>query len=674
MSLVRKGKINSMAVAGDGSDQSLEHTPTWALATVCFIIISVSLFIEHAIHLLSNWLKRHKKIALFGAVEKLKSELMLLGFMSLFLVVTQDYITKICIPANIADIMLPCRKEDASDEDQEDSAVAVDSCSAKGKVALVSEDAIHQLHIFIFVLAAMQIVFSTVTMGLGRAKTRRWKAWEKETQTTEYLVANVFFVANDLSAAGDGRQRPTPDAGDPHSVVAVDNFLSLPLSLSSPLSRGDSPPAPPPPTSAPAGRPPATPLSLFPFLSLLLSPAAPRPLASPRLARGAWGGGRTGQAGMPGVGGGGRKEKRERGIAGGRPAGAGAGGESPRERGEEREWGRERKSPAAVTDRGLDVGRRRRDGSPASVTCGGKIAGDGEDFGQFFKSVAKVDYLTLRHGFIAAHLSAMHNSFNFQQYIERSLDEDFSIVVGISPLMWFIVVILLLLDVHGWYVYSWLSYVPVLIVLAVGTKLEIIVARMALQIKQQNSVTIGTPLVKPNDDLFWFGKPNFVLTLLHYILFVNAYELAFTVWITVVCSYITLPLYALVTQMGSEFKSKVVEEQVGGIIKRWLAEVRERRKQQEAEQPLQSARPSNLSPEWSSRFPSSTSATEVHPFIRKKPCVVEITEEQEQEEQEERQIQRQSREAVTQEASSSYSRGPHQRVKVEIGVKRGDQS
>lgn len=58
------------------------------------------------------------------------------------------------------------------------------------------------------------------------------------------------------------------------------------------------------------------------------------------------------------------------------------------------------------------------------------------------------------------------------------------------------------------------------IVLAVGTKLEIIVARMALQIKQQNSVIIGTPLVKPNDDLFWFGKPKFVLTLLHYILFV----------------------------------------------------------------------------------------------------------------------------------------------------------
>ncbi|KAF4382161.1 hypothetical protein F8388_008647, partial [Cannabis sativa] len=140
---------------------------------------------------------------------------------------------------------------------------------------------------------------------------------------------------------------------------------------------------------------------------------------------------------------------------------------------------------------------------------------------RFSNSVAKVDYLTLRHGFIEAHLSARHDSFNFQQYIERSLEEDFRIVVGISPPMWFLVVILLLVDVHGWHVYSWLSYVPILIVLVLGTKLEVIVARMALQMKEQNNnVIIGAPLVKPNDNLFWFGKPKFVLTLLHYTLFV----------------------------------------------------------------------------------------------------------------------------------------------------------
>ncbi|KAM6593352.1 hypothetical protein CsatA_001055 [Cannabis sativa] len=496
--------------AGDGSAISLEHTPTWALAVVIFGFISTSLLIEHSIHTLSQWLKRHKKTALQGAVEKLQSELMLLGFISLLLAITQDYISKICIPASVADTMLPCPKHDpltptTSSQKyqlitrqllaQKSDEVSADSCTVQGKVALVSNEAIHQLHIFIFVLAAMQIVYSTLTMALGRVKMKRWKAWEKETQTTEYLVANDPYRFRFTRQTTFGRRH-------------VNNCTE---------------------TS-----------------SILL-------------------------------------------------------------------W----------------------------IKC---------FFRQFSNSVAKVDYLTLRHGFIEAHLSARHDSFNFQQYIERSLEEDFRIVVGISPPMWFLVVILLLVDVHGWHVYSWLSYVPILIVLVLGTKLEVIVARMALQMKEQNNnVIIGAPLVKPNDNLFWFGKPKFVLTLLHYTLFVNAFELAFFIWVSIqfgvdscyhvhnailvtrvvlavtvqiVCSYFTLPLYALVTQMGSEFKNKVVEEQLGVIIKQWLTEVRNRRRKQQ-EQSIQFF--STLSSEWSPRLSGAT--TEVLPIPLNKSPRREIIEE-----------------------------------------------
>lgn len=57
------------------------------------------------------------------------SELMLLGFISLFLAVTQDYIVKICIPANQADNMLPCRKKAHEDEDAaEDESCSADVC------------------------------------------------------------------------------------------------------------------------------------------------------------------------------------------------------------------------------------------------------------------------------------------------------------------------------------------------------------------------------------------------------------------------------------------------------------------------------------------------------------------------------------------------------------------
>nr|KJB64559.1 hypothetical protein B456_010G055900 [Gossypium raimondii] len=73
-------------------------------------------------------------------------------------------------------------------------------------------------------------------------------------------------------------------------------------------------------------------------------------------------------------------------------------------------------------------------------------------FRQFFGSVIKVDYLTLRHGFII-------------KYIKRSLDDDFKVVVGISPIIWFIAVLFLLAYTHGWYSYLWLPFIPLIILL-----------------------------------------------------------------------------------------------------------------------------------------------------------------------------------------------------------------
>ncbi|KAJ8535536.1 hypothetical protein K7X08_023256 [Anisodus acutangulus] len=466
-----------MAGGGGGStsnpSRTLLDTPTWALATVCFIFIFLGIFIEHLIHLLCHWLKKHRKTALFEAVEKLKSVLMQLGFLSLLLAVIQRPISKICIPNKIANSMLPCnravldstktikgfehfsnssspflfsrhQRELASIENSKDY------CGSRGMTSFMSQSGINQLNNFIFVLAIMQIVYSVVTMALGRAKMKRWKTWEKETQTIEHMAAN-----------------------DPNRF---------------------------------------------------------------RFTR-------------------------------------------------ETTFGRRHVSKFTNTSTQL------------WIKC---------FFRQFFHSVAKVDYLTLRHGFITAHLSS-NNAFNFQKYIERSLEDDFKVVVGISPFMWLVVVIFLLVDVHGWNVYLWVSFLPLITVLVIGTKLETIVAQMALQLETQDTVIIGSPLVQPNDNLFWFNQPQFVLTLLHYTLFINAFELAFFIWVTwqfgirscyhehveiivirvvlalmvqVLCSYITLPLYALVTQMGSHFKRALLEEHIMQAIKQWHTEVKRKKKKQ----------------------------------------------------------------------------------------------
>ncbi|KAL6574820.1 hypothetical protein OROMI_012105 [Orobanche minor] len=99
--------------AGNGGSGavSLEHTPTWAVATVCFFIISISIILEHSIHLLMNWLKRRHKTVLYDAFGRLKSELMLLGFLSLLLAATQKSISRICIPHEVANRLLPCGRE-----------------------------------------------------------------------------------------------------------------------------------------------------------------------------------------------------------------------------------------------------------------------------------------------------------------------------------------------------------------------------------------------------------------------------------------------------------------------------------------------------------------------------------------------------------------------------------
>lgn len=101
-------------------------------------------------------------------------------------------------------------------------------------VSLVSDDALHQLHIFVFFLAVFHVAFSALTMSLGRAKvwlvltsccfpfpqkterfcfytsyhtnkhsvlfslsmqTRIWKEWEKETcsPTYEFVNGSIYF-------------------------------------------------------------------------------------------------------------------------------------------------------------------------------------------------------------------------------------------------------------------------------------------------------------------------------------------------------------------------------------------------------------------------------------------------------------------------------------------------
>ncbi|RDX62926.1 MLO-like protein 6, partial [Mucuna pruriens] len=318
-----------------------------------------------------------------------------------------------------------------------------------GKVPFVSSVAIHQLHIFIFVLAVFHVLYCILTLALGRAKMRRWKRWEEETKTAQYQFSHDperFRFARETSF---GRR---------HLSFWTQN----------------------------------------PFLI----------------------------------------------------------------------W----------------------------IVC---------FFRQFVRSVPKVDYLTLRHGFMMAHLGPhSHQKFDFRKYIKRSLEEDFKVVVEIRfctylcSLRLFLFGILNCLLQSGssqyffscstrmvsWYSYLWLPFAPLIIILLVGTKLQVIITKMGQRIQQRGEVVKGMPLVQPGDDLFWFNKPRLVLYLINFVLFQLQFgmkscfhsqiedvviRISMGILVQFLCSYVTLPLYALVTQMGSTMKPTIFNKRVARALKNW---------------------------------------------------------------------------------------------------------
>ncbi|KQJ99928.1 MLO-like protein 1 [Brachypodium distachyon] len=449
---------------GGGKAKPLEFTPTWIVASVCSVIVIISLLFERLLHRLGKRLKQSRKKPLFEALLKVKEELMLLGFISLLLNVLQGPMGKVCVDRSVMRHLLPCKppprqlnKTKHLGVDAVFTAVvggarrllagasaSDDYCLKKGKVPILSAEAVHQLHIFIFFLAVTHFFLSAVTVLLGIAQTRNWRHWEKKIQ------------ANDESA--------------PEMIKHVQEFKFI----------------------------------------------------------------------------------------------------QDHFKGHRRRW---------------------------------RIFGWMRSFfKQLYGSVTVADYTTMRLGFIMKHCKG-NPKFNFYNYMIRALEADFKKVVGISWYLWAMLMIFLLLNVHGWYVYIWISVVPFIMLLLVGSKMEHIITELAYEVAQKHTAIQGDLVVAPSDDFFWFHRPKLVLLLIHIVLFQNAFEIAFFLWLLVtygfkscimgkpayaitrvvisvvsqlLCGYSTLPLYAIVSQMGNSFKKSIFDENVTEGLVNWAEKARRR--------------------------------------------------------------------------------------------------
>lgn len=421
----------------EGESASLERTPTWAVATVFLILITISVLIEHALHLLAKYLGRKRRKSLLQALNKIKSDLLLLGFISLSMTMLEKQIASICIPKGVTESFLPCQTL-TTDEEEEPK------CAENGKMSLISAAGVQELQVLIFFLAFFHVLSSFLTFSLGAAKMKRWEHWEAETKTMEYQFSNDPRRFQFIHQTSFGRRHLR--------YWSELRLLRLPVS----------------------------------FLR------------------------------------------------------------------------------------------------------------------QFIGSVYRVDYFTLRHGFITAHFNEGKN-FDFQKYLKRALEKDFEVVVGMRLWIWIFSVLYIFFNAYVFRNYAWLPFIPLVILLVVGTKLQGIITKMCLDTSDKSHVIRGTLLVRPSDHFFWFDRPNLLLHLMHLVLFQNSFQLAFFTWswykfglrscfhrktedivirlvmgvmIPILCGYVTLPLYALVTQMGTSMGSSVFPEAVVGGLKRWRAKAR----------------------------------------------------------------------------------------------------
>ncbi|KAI3774987.1 hypothetical protein L1987_49554 [Smallanthus sonchifolius] len=444
--------------------RSLALTPTWSVATVLTIFIVVSLLVERSIHRLSNWLKKTNRKPLLAAVEKMKEELMLLGFISLLLTATSSIISNICIPSKFYDsAFAPCTRSEVDEEMGNNKRklfmsflyphrrvlnVLNENTCQKDYEPFVSYEGLEQLHRFIFVMAITHVSYSCLTMLLAVVKIHSWRKWEDEAQVDRH------DVLTEISRNKTMRRQSTIAKFQSSNSLVINGFFT---------------------------------------------------------------------------------------------------------------W----------------------------MIC---------FFRQFGHSVVRADYLTLRKAFILNH--NLTSKYDFHSYMIRSMEEEFQRIVGVSGPLWGFVVAFMLFNVKGSNLYFWIAIIPITLVLLVGTKLQHVIATLALESAGITGYVTETRL-KPRDELFWFKKPELLLKLIHFILFQNAFELASFFWFwwqfgynscfiknhmlvymrlilgfvsQFLCSYSTLPLYALVTQMGTNYKAALIPQRIRDTIHGWGKEARRRRR------------------------------------------------------------------------------------------------
>eukprot|EP00217_Crustomastix_stigmatica_P011919 CAMPEP_0183799224 /NCGR_PEP_ID=MMETSP0803_2-20130417/21018_1 /TAXON_ID=195967 /ORGANISM="Crustomastix stigmata, Strain CCMP3273" /LENGTH=647 /DNA_ID=CAMNT_0026043921 /DNA_START=24 /DNA_END=1963 /DNA_ORIENTATION=- len=151
-----------MAV-GEGCDDTHEDdtgfsaTEGWRLAVLFLGLVALTALYQWANEAAERALKARRLRALRHVYRKLQEELLTLGFISLVLIAAQDAVEGICVKK-------PGAKGGYCGDDRE---------------RFLAPHTVHQAHIFLFVLAVTQVIYSCICLGLCLWKVGRWRKWEE---------------------------------------------------------------------------------------------------------------------------------------------------------------------------------------------------------------------------------------------------------------------------------------------------------------------------------------------------------------------------------------------------------------------------------------------------------------------------------------------------------------
>ncbi|KAF3655622.1 putative histidine kinase 1-like [Capsicum annuum] len=199
---------------GNLEGASFSETPTYAVATVVTVLVSIGFLIHGSLKKFGKWLHKTKREPLYAALEKIKEELMVFGLLSLLMGHWIIYVAKICVKASaVSSHFYPC----SPPRNKTESAITrfvlsgssysnfsisrlllssghVNYCP-EGLQSFASKESLEQLHRFLLVLGVSHVSYSFFAIALAMIKDlkNRWQT------TREWGVYQLLLFTTPLT-------------------------------------------------------------------------------------------------------------------------------------------------------------------------------------------------------------------------------------------------------------------------------------------------------------------------------------------------------------------------------------------------------------------------------------------------------------------------------------------